>query len=416
MTSEELKEARINLTKAKKLIRQGRLQEAKYLLEQVSDLEADLSLKEIVESAAKILSSIERERRLKLTRWVLTGTVLVTSIVVAILTLLPLRSTPIEFKLHVGRAGFKTGTLINIEPLRLAGIDLVGMTELNLKLADDNQITPSDGPIDMPKPLQRPDAHGSPIVRATDPFSRIVLKSSYLRLSDLTAPAKTMVVLETPETSEETLKIILAEKQITGTLDTFTDVTISCQDCEYKDGDKPWHRGDQTPRGFTSENKVVHFASQSDAGNVELNLRLATSEIQGEPLLVGRYLKIESLDLIRPRPPKPPVSSIVQPGEVNFVEFSERQFTVTTGDFLILKQFSDFQIKSVTFGRHFTIEAAGRIGKIVKISGNIRHNLMPSYLEWLLANNALKLFMAALLPVLSVVLAAIYRLKILDEG
>ena len=414
MDTDALTQARLRLREAKSLIRQRRIKEAKLLLEQLSELDTKPDPKEIVETAAELLNRIERERRLKISRWVLIGTVLITSVVVGILTIRPIRSTAIELKLHVGRVDFRTEKPINLEPIGLSGIDVVGKSELKIKLANENTPTSSKRPGVMLGGPKSPDTVGSSIMRGMDPFTRVVLQSSYLRLSDLFVPEKAMVVFDTPESTVGILKVIVSGQQCIGSLDIATNLTLSCQDCEIKKGREPWRPGDQSPIKLESESKVIYFTGNTDTGTVKFNLMPTVNK--NTSLLLGRNLRIDSLALIRPQRDKPPVSSIVAPSQVIFTEFSKREFAVAPGDFLKLGKIYDFHIKSVSFDRYLTIDAAGKIREIEKISGNLRRNLMPSYLEWLLANYALNLFMAGLLPVLSVVLAVIYRLKILDEG
>jgi hypothetical protein len=416
MNPEELKQAREKLRQAKYFFKQRRYQDAMNLLEQISELDADFGPEEIAESASELISRIKRERGLKLSRWMLISTVLVTSIVVGLLAVIPLESTPVEMKLYVNRIDFHALKRVSLEPMKISGVDILGQVELKSNLEVKTIPNTKVKPDNKTNQRKLPDFQGAVFLRQNTTSSRLVLQSRYLRLSDLSVPENTQVILDSSEYSEDSLKINTLREQSRGSFDIDAKFSVDCKDCMFVDFNGTQTTGNQKKIGLQSTNKVIYFSAKSKHEPLQINLKIDGKEGRDSSLLLARNIKIYKLELNRPKRGKPSVSSIVQPSQINFLDFDNRKFFIQPGDFLSLTENSELHIKSVLFNGLLVIEAIGNVKGIQKITNVYRRDMMPSLLEWLVENYTLNLFLAALLPILSIVLAAIYRLKIIDEG
>lgn len=410
MQPEELASARAKLAEARRLMREGRTADARQMLEQIADLDAELDGKELVEKSHELLKRIETDRRLRFSRWALVATTLISAAIVAVLTFLPVKSTLIELKLHVSRADFELGKPVDLGPLSLRVADLSGGVVLNTRLTAAQVGTAvKNGEVTAWRQL---DAVGQATLLGNDAFWSAAVRSAYLKLANLSVAGDSRVAFETVETDSQQIKLILAEGSASGSLDVSNPIQVSCYECKLTSGDSAWEIGGQALH-LTSSNKEAKLTSET--GPFTLALTPTRRDEPSGEITLARHLPIKSLKLTR-LVGKDPRSSIVLPSRVSLIELAGKEIVIPPGDFLILGELSDFQIKSITFDRQLTVNAVGTVARLATKKGASTRNLVPSCIEWILANHALNLFLAALLPLLSVVLAVLYRLKILDEG
>jgi len=124
---------------------------------------------------------------------------------------------------------------------------------------------------------------------------------------------------------------------------------------------------------------------------------------------------IHSIDFIKYRNENP-ISSIIGKSSLQFNDFQSRNLNIHTNEYLILNNLRNFQLVEINILNDFQVRGTGHAGDIYIGSELSLKNSMPNYIEWLAENEKVKLLIAILFPILSIIIAMLYRLKIIDEN
>ena len=110
------------------------------------------------------------------------------------------------------------------------------------------------------------------------------------------------------------------------------------------------------------------------------------------------------------------MSTIIgEAGKITFKEL-EKKLLVGNKDYVILDELENFFIKKLHIENGINLIFHGRVGKLATGPERYVKNRLPSFLEWLYARESWLLYLTALVSFGTPTLAALKRLKIINEA
>jgi hypothetical protein len=217
--------------------------------------------------------------------------------------------------------------------------------------------------------------------------------------------------LESDRKNAKRLKIVVQGANIGGVLDTGESITGRCHACRIVSGSDAVEGENQILR-LSPPGREIKFAP--GAGTLVLDLELQKAPGRGEVLALESRIPVEGLAFERPVGQEVE-SSVVAKGRLRLKEIAGRDIPIEPGQVVHLGRLRNFEVQRVALADHMVLRASGLAGEIKTGYSNNVQDQRPSYLDWLRANQSVNLYLGVLGSILSVVLAALYRLKILEE-
>lgn len=389
-------ETRTQLERAELHIAAGRFREARSILEEIANEDPVHAHKRAVDRAESLLARIDRLRGLRTSRRILVGTALAVALVVALLLAIRVPSTIVELEAAVSRVSFTVAERTELGPLAAVRID----------------IAPGDAVRIGPARLAagaggRGRDYAEARLQSKVPYWAASVGSEYLRLSKLVVGAGTRITLEVRDRPHR-LKVIVNGGRAQGALDTAAKVSIDCGTCALagSSGEASAAGG-----GFSLQVRDQQLAFLVEAGQLSLDLQLPA---ESAGLELQPHVRISSLDfsLLRGESVE---TSLVGAGQLKLAAVGGKLVPLSAGETLLIERLQRFDLNRLTLGKHLTVKAFGEAGVVKSGYPGYLRNWLPSCLEWLHANQAASLSLAAIASALSIILAILYRLKILEE-
>jgi hypothetical protein len=398
---------------ARRSAKQGDYPKARRLLEEITELDFPLTLDALVEKAETLRKQVEKAYGLRIARRILIATTLVVTVTVVLLIGLRKHTTLVSMEASVRRALVGLRRAVDIEPLALDDIDLSGIENIDLGVATVELASEFDEQTGQPVAWQQLPTKGSSVMlQGQDPLWSVNIHGDYLRLANLTLPERSLLSLERFERDPELVKLTVTGGQAEGDLDVPGKMQLSCNACRLSDGHSTWDVDGQLLR-VRIRSEQIAFKGQQNA-SLGLSLTLAEEVGSSAQIVFGRHIPVHSLDFTKAVGDRVE-SSVVKLSLVSLVELRGKQITLEPGETLEIGNLSGFQITQLVLDEDMTLMGDGKAGVLKSGTPPFLVNRLPCYLEWMIANHAVELFIGTLVPVLSIVLALLYRLKILDE-
>lgn len=396
-------EIRSKLGSARKLIKKKRFKNANKLLMEICQQDKDNN------EAQELVDKLEKGRRAINFRIMVIAIFFITVTVIAVLGWTELHSTEISLQLTVNQFTF---TLDEDWEIYSVGVKTIGLSHLNdLELFPDIVEIAVSYESETGQPLEWKMGvveSSFPVIRTTE-YWNLSLQSDYLNLSSLTVDSGATVKIAVDEQNNNKLLLSISKGVVYGTVETDTMLVLKCNRCRTDNDDDEGNSSFKTFRIIT-RNREIDF--QDLNRSIDIILELPEEPLQPGLYTLGKSISIAKIDFLSDEGGEIE-STILEDGKIYFAELDEQELNLKNGDFLEINGLENFQIERLYLNNQIKLSLYGEVRDLN--SGTLLFSRMPTYLEWLHANNSIALFVGTLIPVLSIILASFYRLKIFDD-
>ncbi len=413
MTQEQPDNAASLLQEAERLLKNNQLEEAEALLEKVVALDFPADRPALFQRAESLLESLKSRRNKRTQRLRLIALTLLATAVIAGLSIFRTNSTLIELEVQVSEATIRpTANIALPAPIPLQGITLSNIGNLQL----------GSGSVDIPVQV---DTLGKVVkwkqymdgnslnLHQTDSLWSVTFNGRFLRLAALDIPAGSSMLLKNndPEPGTLTVTTTSGTTPTRGSLDGGTRVEGTCNACMIADdGSHDSLEADTTQFGLTLGQEIKFAAADN-----RLMAQLTPGNDSSTAVEIFRQIAVDSLRFAHVRDTTDE-STIVDVSRVRIIELGGKEVTLQAGQTIKLGGLSGFQVRWLRLGKNLMIAGRGQARKVEIGDGSLLENLMPTWLEWLYANQRLALFMSALLITLGYIYTVLKHLKIVGES
>jgi hypothetical protein len=396
-------EIRSKLGSARKLIKRKRFKDANKLLMEICQQDKDNK------EAQELVDKLEKGRRAINFRIMVIAIFLISVTVIAVLGWTELHSTEISLQLTVNQFTFTLDEDWEIYSVEAKTIGLSHLDDLEL-FPDIVEIAVSYE-IETGQPLEWKTGvveSGFPVIRTTE-YWNLSLQSDYLNLSSLSVDSGATVKIAVDEQNNNKLLLSISKGVVYGTVETDTMLVLKCNRCRTENYDDEGNSSFKTFR-IVTRNREIDFQDLNHS--IDIILELPDEPLKPGLYTLGKSISIAKIDFLSDEGGEIE-STILEDGKIYFAELDEQEFNLKNGDFLEINGLENFQIERLYLNNQIKLSLYGEVRDLN--SGALLFSRMPTYLEWLHANNSIALFVGTLIPVLSIILASFYRLKIFDD-
>ncbi len=393
------------LKAAEQHVKQGRLDEALALLENLSTRSAVRDEKQLRERAEDLNKRIEKIKGLRVSRRILVFTTLIVSALLAFLMTFRTWSTVVDAEVQADRVIFTSAEPFEIGPIRARRVSMSGATYLLLGHAK----VQSPGHAGNPGNVSSKETYR---IEGKHPLWSIDLKGAYLKIASLQVGENAEVVMESDSRRPGRLKIIITGADIEGSLDTGNTLDSTCNACFLLSGSSRRDL-DGVPLRYTLPEEQIGFSSKK--GQLIIDVDTVKDKQDASYLESNTRIRIKSLAFRRLRGERTE-SSIVGRGRIKLISLGGKEIPLNSGQVLQVGKLQDFELEGVSLQKYLTVRGYGNVGLLETGYPHYVKNGLPSFLAWLRVNQTVNLYLGVLISALSIILAALHRLKILEEG
>jgi hypothetical protein len=390
------------LATAERLLARGRVGKAVRVAGELPVPAPDLSEKEIAERAENLRRRLAQVRILRRSRAILV--LLTCTIGLALAALIAVRKpdTTVELELHSDRIVLAASDPIELGPVAVARIELTGASDLHV------------GPAAVARGAKAAAARAvveEAVLQGAHPFWSVRFSGPYLRLATLRIGKGASIVFESDSRQRGFVRIIVQADELAGTIDTGREVDVSCTGCRLAGTGRA--ETDPPPMKISAPEEQIGFGASSRPFVIGLWLAAGPQEEPRSLLQAPLRSTVLRFERLRGETPE---SSIVERGRVRLVELGASDVAVEAGGLLVVDRLHRFDVRSVALDRYLTLRGYGSVG-VLRVGYPPDHlvDRRPSWLAWLRANQELNVYLGMLATVVTIVLAILHRLKILEE-
>jgi len=394
---------------AKQEFSTGNFSKANRLLQEIKNYEEYNNREDIFESTDLLIDKIKKIKGLRKSRLILIITTIVVFIFIVIGLSVKRSHSFITLDAYSKQLKILLGQELITNPIKIKEIDIYGIQNLPLETKRIRLFKKTN--TDQTNWINISDSKEKVLIRGTDPSWSILIKSDYLVLEDLVISDSSRVTIKKNEL-DNALSMIINKGETTGTLDLSNEVFIECNSCEMVMNNEVIPITGKTVE-IELEKTGILFKKQ--AGNVfQLIFELESQISEKNDFFSGKNVLINTIDFTK-KENKNVISSIVQESTLKFNEYEDRIFKVYPNEYLKLHGLKNFQISNIDISKNIMIHGSGYISKSTIGNALNQKSCDPNIIEWLIDNQKVNLTIALLFPVLSIITAVLYRMKILDE-
>lgn len=394
---------------------ESKLESAKEFMKRKCFKDARRLLLEIIRTdkknneARELIYQLERGRRIANFRVILITIFLITATGIAILGWTELPYTTISLQLMVNQFTF---TLEEDWEIYDVEAKAIGISHLNnLELAPVRVEIATEYGLEKEEPIEWniKEVQGDFQIKRSAEFWNILIRSNYLSLSSLAVDSGATVKLTISEPSSRKLIMNISNGSIFGTIETDTTLLLSCNHCEIG---KYIDSGNSSSNSLRIQTQDREIDFRDLNSSIDIILEFPSKELRSKLYALGKSIAVQKVDFMRDEAGELE-STIIGNGNIYFSELDEKEFDIKDGDFLEVEGLKNFQIKRLYLNNNIAVFLFGDVQKLR--SGALLFSRMPTYLEWLHANNSIAIYIGTLIPVFSIILAIFYRLRIFDN-
>ncbi len=356
--------------------------------------------------ARELLARVNKHQKVKNFRAVLIVATLLSVLLIVFLCVAKVWSTEVVVKLATDEISFVIDEKWEVHSIAtpLLGISHLDDLELSFKRIERainndlrNDLANSWRTLQLKSPLRMRKLPGLELWN-------VAVQSSYLKLSTLTFQPGAQITI-TKGANQNEFRINALRAEVFGTIETNDTLMLSCNGCQVEslnDNDSAYNF-----RMVTAQ-REIEFNDREQS----LNLTLSLPEIK--PLILGKSIAISKIDFTKEENNKR-TTTIQGNGLIRFSEIDGKEVSIEEGDFLTLGGLGEFRIKRLYIGDRIQVVLQGQVEELKTGAESFMYSRLPTYAEWLRANQIITILAALGLPILSIILAIIYRIEIVDD-
>jgi len=350
-----------------------------------------------------------KKKRVKKFRITLIALFGITVLIISFLKSITVRSTPVELRLTVSELTFRITEDWNIFSIATKSIGISNLDDLTLEILSAQRATEYDE-TDKPVAWQTITASPQLNIRGAGPNWGITVESEYLNLTSLHLASGSLVTISRDDLKKNQLNIRVSDGSILGSIDTGDTLIFTCSDCQIADG---WtgNSPSQSLRIATFDNQLQFQDLQQ---LIQIQVETPAQDSQSAPTDLGEFIPIQSVDFTRLEDDKT-VSTVVTDGTLILKELNNKSIGIRGGDFVIMDNLRNIQIKEIKLDRELNLILQGHSGVLETGTGTFMNSRMPSLLDWLYANQLVGFLIATIIPFFLAILAILDRLQLFPK-
>lgn len=333
--------------------------------------------------------------------------ILITVISILLLNTLNVKSTQIELQMEISEFSFRAyenwhlysleAEKLNISDLDNLAIDIFSVEQ---KMDSSTEVTELTNwiPVEVGDRLN---------LRGTRPDWGITIESRYLNLTSLYVDSGVLVHLSRDRFKSNQLKLRFSDGHIAGNINTSDTLILTGTNCQIGDSLKVETDISKKLRILPFDNQV-EFRDKDESLQIQIDLSKQISQTELTDLFP--FIPIRSIDFTTAIDERIE-STIVNDALIYLTKIDNKQITVHDGDFIIIGDLKKFEINRLALKDNFILRLTGKVGELKTGPRSFIRSQMPSYLEWLYANQAIALFLTGLLPMLLIIFLILHRSK-----
>jgi len=337
--------------------------------------------------------------------------VLLTALIIGMLSSIKVSSTQIELNLEVSEFLFRIRDDWDMSSLAAEAIAISNLSDLSMEIVTAEQATDFDPETDKPIEWQRIEVGEQLHVHGSTADWGVAIESNYLSLTNTFIKAGALVHISRNDNQHNQININVREGSVVGNINTGDNLLLNCHHCEIMNSVKG---DDQAGKYY----RLSMFDNQIQFQDKEQAIRIQMETLSEDPMntatVLGEFIPIKTISFTKLSGEKIE-PTIVSGGTVSFADLNNEKLEIHDGDFVFLNDLKEFQIKKMKLTENLNILIHGKVGAIEIGTGSLLHSPMPTCLEWLYANQSIALFLATLIPVLSIFFVVLRQLKIINE-
>ncbi len=394
------------LESAKDLIRRKQHKNAIELLLQIDQV--DKNNKEVRE----LLTQLEKRRRIRNFRIAMVSIFIATTISIAFLGWKKMSSTEVAIHLTANELSFTIDKNWTIYSIKTKSLGISHLEDFVLNPIRVEKAVEYDPDTNEPSKWQEIDLQGELQIKHTDNDWKVSIESNYLKLSRLDISAGSTVKISMDEQIANRTHLTITNGTVFGTVETGNILMLTCNNCQIKNQLIRDNLSFDFLRIFT-QSREIEFRSLNKSIDIILE-NPPNKQRNSTPNLFAKSININEIDFTRFEGNERE-STITQEGKIFFAELDGKEFDIKAGDFILIDEMEDFQVKRLYLNNQIIISLYGKVKKLKSGTDKFLYSRIPTYLEWLHTNHSITIFLGTLIPVFSTILAIFYRLKSIKE-
>jgi len=393
------------LESARKLIRQKRYKEANAMAQKISENDQNNI------EAEKLLSYLEKRRRIRNFRLMVVSTFLVTVTFFAFLTWKEVSSTEVSVNLVVKQLSFTLSKTWNLYGIETSTFGISHLEDLKLEPMTMDRAVAYDPKTDQPIRWRSVNLQNPIQIKGTHDFWNVSIQSNYLKLSSLSVDSGATVTVAVNEQGQGQSQILISivDGTVFGAVETSDTLMLSCNGCQTS-AQFEVDSNFSSFRIVTQEREILFSDLHK---SIDIILKIPRASSNSNPYVFGKSIDIKNIDFTTLEGEERE-STIIQDGKIYFAELDGKEFDIKNGDFVFIDGLENFEIKRLILNNQMQVSLQGRVRALKSGTKAFLYSRLPSYLEWLRTNQSISIFLATLIPVFSLIFATFYRLKIID--
>lgn len=393
------------LASARRLIRRKRYKEANVIAQGIYEND------QYNIEAEKLLSFLEKRRKIWNFRVMVVSIFLVTVAFFAFLTWKEVSSTEISIDLVVKQLSFTLSRTWNLYGIETVTFGISHLEDLELEPKTMETAVAYDPKTDQPIRWRSVNFRNPIQIKRTQDFWNVSIQSNYLKLSSLSIDSGATVTLAVNEQGQGQNQILISiiDGTAFGAVETNDTLMLSCNGCQVN----AQFEVDANSSNFRIVTREREIQFRDLHKSIDIILRIPHPSSNSKPYVLGKSIDIKNVDFTVFEGDKRE-STIIQDSKIYFAELDRKEFDIRNGDFVFIEELEDFTIKRLILNNQMQVSLQGRVRDLKSGTKAFLYSRLPSYLEWLQTNQSISIFFATLIPIFSLILATFYRLKIID--
>lgn len=253
-------------------------------------------------------------------------------------------------------------------------------------------------------------------ISSTEDFWNISISSEYLNISSLYIDSGAVITISSYDCKNNKFLLSIDRCNLIGTIETGNTYELSCNYYKIENLLKENMPIYKTFRVLQQE-REIHF--QDLKKSIQIVIELSPKQSKIDPFILGKNININDINFTKWDGINRE-STIIGNGLIYFPEYDDRNFEMKAGDFLIIENIKDFQIKRLILDNNIKASLYGK-AKNVK-SGTHQSYLYsrsPSILEHLynyeVVNIKIIQILTTIITIFSALIKIVYRLRIVVD-
>ena len=401
--SSELPQLLKKLEEVRKLAKNNNTKEILAVIDNVLNSYSPSNPGEIIAEFVKIRDQKIKAKKLKYFRITLILIFTFTTLTVGILQFMPV-FWPLEItsKIKVDQVEFKLANKWKIYQINISQFRVSKLDTLTFQSA---KIISSDAPLG-----RSADKFSKKVIAPSSEYWEVGFKGKEIRIENISIDSAATITLEQVLNQPGEYRWKIDNAQINCSMYTGSKFSISCINCNFEGTDH-----DNLNVEITTKSPLISIKDLSDILIFNFNIN-QISDLKEFNLIEAEYLDVFGFNL-KKMVGTTLVSSILEDCEISFPQLDKHKILIKSKDFLEFNSISNFKIRKISLLENgIDIYIQGKVKGIRSGLPGYFYPRFPSLLEYFQKNYMSVLYFGTLIPVLGILLAILYRLKIFDES